>query len=330
MKSQVHNFAGYGLAAALFVTGIATPEPVMAQMGTVNNGATAKIDAHGTCRVIRNAGGTGIMVPYKSAGEWQNGGNAFLNNLGAMAGVTAGPCESPPVSCASSREPRWGAYINGSNVRESFYDQRWWWYWNGALLLDTRDMSAAPTIGGYYYNMEFGYYEADNDDISYYPIWRIRTDDNCQPKIDSPNRLKPANIAWSACKDGMGWGRCSGGNGWGTTPNTSSRRIRIYDANVRDAMCLEKDGWEAYTSARVGSENYLAADGVTLILTGSIAYGNMNEWLGNFNSVLDRRAYFMPPGLDTCYVSTFTYLGTHWNDYVQYTQAFTRGVNGVQ
>lgn len=60
----------------------------------VPHGATYNIDEHSTCRAVTNnhASGQTIMVPTKSAAEWNTGANAFLNAL--PAGVTATACSS--------------------------------------------------------------------------------------------------------------------------------------------------------------------------------------------------------------------------------------------
>lgn len=76
--------------AALTIS--AAAGPVYAQMQQVGPGKTVEISAHGDCRRIKNTGAHPIMVPTRSANEWNKGPGAFLSNIKQMRGVSAEPC----------------------------------------------------------------------------------------------------------------------------------------------------------------------------------------------------------------------------------------------
>lgn len=317
------------LIGALTLTSLASDQS-FAEQAQIVNGASQKIDAHGACRVVKNEAGANLMVPYKAATEWVTGDNAFLSNITRMTGVSVSACSSPPANCNSTREPPWGAYLDGQTRNdEYFYDSIWDWWWNGVRLLRTGDFDATPDDGVHWYDVTYGYYTAKNDNESSYPIWRIDRSDTCQPKLDSPDRLKVNNVAGTGCIDAFNQGRCRGSNSFGTNPNFNTREMRVYDANRREALCLLQNGSEADFNIVAGAANHLAADGVTLIYTGVVRYPSLNDWLADFDSVLNRVGIFMPPGLDTCHVQSFAYMGTQWNNYVQFTHTFRRGTNGV-
>lgn len=59
-------------------------------------GESVEIDAHGTCRVVKNGGSNGIYVPTFSAEEWISGSSAFLNQLTGMDLVSVSDCFTDP------------------------------------------------------------------------------------------------------------------------------------------------------------------------------------------------------------------------------------------
>jgi len=62
----------------------------------VPNGSTSLINEFTSCRLVTNghASGISIMVPTRTAAEWDTGATAFLNTL--PAGVTAVACDTTP------------------------------------------------------------------------------------------------------------------------------------------------------------------------------------------------------------------------------------------
>lgn len=71
----------------------------------VPSGAAYNIDEQGTCRRITNSHipASAIMVPTKTAAEWDTGTTAFLNAL--PAGVTAAACPAGGGACSHANPP---------------------------------------------------------------------------------------------------------------------------------------------------------------------------------------------------------------------------------
>lgn len=91
--------SGIALLAALAA-------PAAAQdIFTVEPGETARIDRHSVCRMVKNTGTIGFMVPTMADAEWSSGTSAFLQNLSDMPGVSVKSC----------------GYIDGSPSSVKFY-----------------------------------------------------------------------------------------------------------------------------------------------------------------------------------------------------------------
>lgn len=92
------------LAVMLLSMGVFSGKVYALDRCEIPHGETYNIDEHSTCRAVTNnhASGQTIMVPTKSAAEWNTGANAFLNAL--PAGVTAAACSScgTITNCAAS------------------------------------------------------------------------------------------------------------------------------------------------------------------------------------------------------------------------------------
>lgn len=82
----------------------------------IPRGHEAKIDRHGTCRIVRNNSAHPIAVPVRRSSEWNTGGNSFLPNIGAMPGISARNCAPPrsPVPSNANVAMFWPAHNSGS------------------------------------------------------------------------------------------------------------------------------------------------------------------------------------------------------------------------
>lgn len=86
--------------AVAFAMAVALPTISAAQDARQNgalvpNGGTVTVNKHGVCRKISNSSGAHILAPGRTSAEWSSGGSAFLNNLGAMPGVSVSGCSGP-------------------------------------------------------------------------------------------------------------------------------------------------------------------------------------------------------------------------------------------
>lgn len=105
------------LTVMLFCLGVWSEGAHALDRCEVPYGATYNIDEHSTCRAVTNnhASGQTIMVPTKSATEWDTGTNAFLNAL--PSGVTASACSAcgTITSCGAASGGS-GGYPTGCNT----------------------------------------------------------------------------------------------------------------------------------------------------------------------------------------------------------------------
>lgn len=79
------------LAACIITFGVAHAAGAQ-NITRVEPGAAVEIEAHGTCREVKNSNSAAIMVPHATAGEWVSGGQSFLERMPSNVNVTACTC----------------------------------------------------------------------------------------------------------------------------------------------------------------------------------------------------------------------------------------------
>lgn len=92
----------YFIAIFLSLSVLVNSTVFAADSYTVGASATVTIDEHSVCKKVSNTLGSGIMVPTKTANEWNTGGSSFLENL--YTGVSASNCNTDLIPCGSFTE----------------------------------------------------------------------------------------------------------------------------------------------------------------------------------------------------------------------------------
>lgn len=104
-------------------------------MFVVPGGGTEPVSRWNVCRIIANSGGQMVLVPTLTSPEWNNGSNAFLNNIGGMQGISVTACPNPSSMDHS---------ISGCN----------WCHWDGSgppgtkpsdLIIDVQGTGPCPS-----------------------------------------------------------------------------------------------------------------------------------------------------------------------------------------